>query len=352
MERHHSQKGISLIELLIAMTLSSLLLLGVMRMFMDSSRSSASDRALAQVQDSARIAMEMIKEDVRMAGFWGRCVAADAKTTSGSLVNFTSQSVIGVEGSTTTSDSLAVLGAEELIRPDVYGDSASALNPVYITNFNNSGKIQFNKNICFASTDVFLVSDCRQLVAFSPKESKHTCKDDPTKTVTANALTPNNSSGAISLKNYTVPPQCSTGTDVTTCPTLHNLGSINGTLYDIRQTGRFGSDGQPLFALFRAGREMVEGIENMQVLYGIQSGNTITYTSGCTQASFNAGSCRPGNTTHIQVSLLVASTNNVADSNTKQTFNLLNLGVNTQLTTDDRRLRKLFTTTIQLRNQR
>ena len=80
-------------------------------------------------------------------------------------------------------------------------------------------------------------------------------------------------------------------------------------------------------------KEMVEGIENMQVLYGIRQGNKIAYTKGCTQASVSAGTCDPGNTTHIQVSLLVASSNNVSDTNKQQTFNILNLAENKQLTT-------------------
>ncbi len=353
MEKFQPQKGLSLIEVLIAMTLSSLLLLGVMRMFMDSSRSSASDIALSQVQDSARIAMEMIKRDVRMAGFRGRCVIANAPTTNGSLVNLDNQSVIGVEGNKTSSDSLAVLSAEEMMRPDVYGDASSTLNPVYITNFNNAGKIEFNRNICFSSTDVFLVSDCRQLAAFSPKEAQHACKDDPAETKTTDKLTPIGAKKAeVSFKDYTVAPECSDETDLTTCPTLHNLGSTTGIVYDIRKTTRLGSDGKPLFALFRAGEEMVEGIENMQVLYGIRQGNKIAYTKGCTQASVSAGTCNPGNTTHIQVSLLVASSNNVSDTNKQQTFNILNLAENKQLTTNDRRLRRLFITTIQLRSQR
>ena len=37
------------------------------------------DSALAQVQDSARIAMEIIKRDVHMAGYRGSCVGGDAE---------------------------------------------------------------------------------------------------------------------------------------------------------------------------------------------------------------------------------------------------------------------------------
>ena len=344
------QQGISLIELMIALTLSSLLMLGVMRMFVDSSRSNASDSALAQVQDSARIAMEMIKRDVRMAGYRGSCVSADAEITSGSLVDFSSQSVIGVEGTGTNNDTLAILTAEELMRPDDFTNPSSPLTPVNATAFDNSGKITFSKDICYSSDDVFLISDCRQLAVFSPQESLYECKDDPSETTTANSMTAIGAgNNIISLKDYVVPPECST--DITTCPTLHNLGSTTGLIYDIRNSGRNGSDGLPLQALFRDGEEMVEGVENMQVLYGVRDGNNIRYTSGCTQVSFDNGTCNPGNTSHIRISLVVASSNNVTNTNEQRTFDILNLNNNTTLTTNDRRLRRVFTTTIQLRNQ-
>ncbi|USE37523.1 hypothetical protein MJO57_04705 [Endozoicomonas sp. SCSIO W0465] len=101
---------------MIALTLSSLIMLGVMRMFVDSTRSSAADTALMQIQDSARIAMEIIKHDVRMAGFRGVCVPSDAELTPGSLIDFNSESISGTEGGGTQSDTLAVLRAEEVMR--------------------------------------------------------------------------------------------------------------------------------------------------------------------------------------------------------------------------------------------
>ncbi|MFK0571732.1 PilW family protein [Endozoicomonas sp.] len=163
----NQQTGISLIELMIALTLSSLLMLGVMRMFMDSTRSSATDSALVQVQDSARIAMEMIKRDVRMAGYRGSCVSADAEPTPGSIVDFDRQSVTGIEddkiGVDIVSDTLSILRAEEW----------SIDNPVRITSFYDTANadnntIDLTRAITTTADEVLLISDCRQIAALNP----------------------------------------------------------------------------------------------------------------------------------------------------------------------------------------
>lgn len=73
------QYGMSLVELLVAILISSLLILGVTELF---SRTSASDRAnteLARMQESGRLALEIIGQDARRAGYQG-CVRSNLKT--------------------------------------------------------------------------------------------------------------------------------------------------------------------------------------------------------------------------------------------------------------------------------
>ncbi|WP_172807609.1 PilW family protein [Endozoicomonas ascidiicola] len=360
MPEHH-QSGISLIELMIALVLSSLLMLGVMRMFLDNTRSSASDSALVQIQDSARIAMEMIKRDVRMAGYRGSDTSANTEVTTGSLIDFDNQSVIGVEGTgdptnnnaltrLESSDTLAILRAEEMFFSNDILDPNSSLGPVRVTAADQTGLITLNKKLCYSSDDVLMVSDGRQLAVFKPSTNAHECKADPTETFTSEFLIAiGQGNSPISLKDYVIPPECAA--DEQRCPELYNIGSTTGLIYDIRQTGRVGSDGQPIFALFRDDEEMVEGVENLQVLYGIQDGSKIRYTMGCDQNTFDNGNCNPGMTTHIRISLVIAASNNVIEGNQQLRFDILNLNNNKTLVSNDRRLRRVFTTTIQLRNQ-
>jgi type IV pilus assembly protein PilW len=71
------QLGLSLIELMVAVVLSSLLLLGVVELFANTSRTDRSGAALADMQDDARVAMEFLKRDMRRAGYIG---CADPQT--------------------------------------------------------------------------------------------------------------------------------------------------------------------------------------------------------------------------------------------------------------------------------
>lgn len=73
------QRGLSLVELLVAMVLGLLLLAGVIEVVLGSKRSYQSGIALAELQETGRFALEAIAQDLRNAGFTGAC--------SGGLVN-------------------------------------------------------------------------------------------------------------------------------------------------------------------------------------------------------------------------------------------------------------------------
>ncbi|MGC4010354.1 MAG: prepilin-type N-terminal cleavage/methylation domain-containing protein [Pseudomonas sp.] len=65
------QRGLSLIELLVAMALGLLLLAGVIQVVLSSKRSYQSGVALAELQESGRFALEVVAQDLRNAGFTG-----------------------------------------------------------------------------------------------------------------------------------------------------------------------------------------------------------------------------------------------------------------------------------------
>ncbi|WP_447753210.1 PilW family protein [Pseudomonas nicosulfuronedens] len=78
------QSGLSLIELMVAITISSILLLGVLQLFSDTSQTDKTNSALAQVQESGRIALEVIGADARRTGYQG-CSSPSNTLTVGSL---------------------------------------------------------------------------------------------------------------------------------------------------------------------------------------------------------------------------------------------------------------------------
>lgn len=65
------QRGLSLIELMIAILLSSMLLLGVLQIF-DSNRDTIRmQTAFSRVQESGRFATDLLTREIRMADYWG-----------------------------------------------------------------------------------------------------------------------------------------------------------------------------------------------------------------------------------------------------------------------------------------
>jgi type IV pilus assembly protein PilW len=71
------QRGVSLIELMIALVIGLFLILGAVTVYNQSRRTYQASEAVARLQESARLAMEVIEADVRMADFWGMSNRAD-----------------------------------------------------------------------------------------------------------------------------------------------------------------------------------------------------------------------------------------------------------------------------------
>ncbi len=74
------QRGMSLVELMVALVISTILVLGVTDLFGNSFFSSRSNNELARMQESGRVALEIIGADARRAGYQG-CIAADQAFT-------------------------------------------------------------------------------------------------------------------------------------------------------------------------------------------------------------------------------------------------------------------------------
>lgn len=72
------QAGLTLVELMIALTLGLIVIAVVVGVFFSTSQNSRQNEALAAVQDNARFAMDAIARDLAMAGYWGGVRPIDA----------------------------------------------------------------------------------------------------------------------------------------------------------------------------------------------------------------------------------------------------------------------------------
>ena len=68
----HLYRGFSLIEMMVAVTISMILLTGVVAVVMNSSESNRELRKISEQMDNGRYASQFLKEEIRHAGFYGQ----------------------------------------------------------------------------------------------------------------------------------------------------------------------------------------------------------------------------------------------------------------------------------------
>lgn len=84
------QQGLSLIELMIAITLGLILITGVLQVFMSSKTVYTTQQALSRIQETGRLAVDFLARDIRMAGYMGCASRSSEMKVSNMLNNKTS----------------------------------------------------------------------------------------------------------------------------------------------------------------------------------------------------------------------------------------------------------------------
>ncbi|MCU0755727.1 MAG: PilW family protein [Xanthomonadales bacterium] len=129
------QLGVSLIELLVALAIGALLLLGLAQVFQATNVSAQMGTALSRVQENGRFALDFMRADIRMAGHMG-CTSGAAMVRDIDLAPTQLQSAMQIGGSNISFSEPPLIGtvAPPFIydfRYDVQGYEASetASNP-------------------------------------------------------------------------------------------------------------------------------------------------------------------------------------------------------------------------------
>lgn len=71
MTEMRQQRGVGLIELMVAMLIGLFLILGAVTVFNQSRNTYRASEGVARLQETARLAMDVIESDIRMANYWG-----------------------------------------------------------------------------------------------------------------------------------------------------------------------------------------------------------------------------------------------------------------------------------------
>lgn len=75
-QRSRSQAGLSLVELLISMVLGMFLTAGVVGVYLETKRNYAAEEEVARVQENGRFALNLLQRELMMAGFYGGTLRA------------------------------------------------------------------------------------------------------------------------------------------------------------------------------------------------------------------------------------------------------------------------------------
>ena len=368
-----NQRGMTLVELMIALTIGLMLLAGAASMFITNKRIYQDIGDLGALQENGRFALELMMKDLRMAGYPGcdndlelvnnrlNDISGLPSPNNTDMLEFTS----GIEGSESGSNWAPSNNSTDIV--DTYGDGAQQdmvsgtdaitvryLAPIVIggtaTTVNGAGVTAASDDVPVSSTqslaagDLIAVSDCDaadifQITGLASSKIKHA-------SASASALPagPNNSTGNIS--------KFPVGADV-------NRYVVRRYFVGLDQKGTDGG-GNPIYApalfwetpdTFGDPQVLVEGVENMQILYGkdTDDDNIANSYVTATDAALGNTAANWERVVNVKISMLMRTPEvNGNLENDTNTYNLLGSVVGPY---NDKRRRRIFKTTVQVRNQ-
>ncbi len=348
------QHGFGLIELMISMALGMFLVSGAISVFIASKQSYSLNSEMGWIQDNVRFASSTLNKDLRMAGFFGcganTSIVSTLNTVSGSqwYVDF-DKAVSGWDGDDAgyptpefpaafNSASAPGLPDSDLISlrrandTDIKIDSHNPMSAVIHTVGNHP----------FERGDILVATDCSHTAIFqmAGNASNHVTHNtggstDPGNCTKQLGVTPC-ASGASNAKEF----KKSEGAFIM---------SISAHAYYVAES----DDGTP--ALFRrelgtssstattSDDEIVQGVENLQVYYGLDT-DSDSFANKYLEAA-DVPSANWGNVVAIRVHLLFRSLLQVTSQAQEFRFD------GTTYTPTDRFLRQEVVSTIQLRNK-
>lgn len=331
------QKGLSLIELMIGMLLGLFLLGAIVTYLVSSKTSYLNEEELGRIQENARFAMELLTQDIRNIGYGGCAVLSSVTPnviadpgTNGAVV-FDSDSVLqgyDAQGGTVWSPSLPsyVASSANSSTDAIFIQYATACDTYLVGNLNSvNANIQiYSPNDCNLSAgDVAIISDCVATDVFRATN----VSNGPSKQTIAHANNANSTNKlsrayqddaellGLTSKVFYI------SDNARGIPSLYQIDAIDG-----------GSD------------ELVEGIENLQFSYGVDTdsdGMANIYQTGAEiEASYSWA-----NVVSVRVSILARSLIEAANQSETYWFNAVSTAAG------DRFLRREFMSTVQLRNR-
>ncbi|WP_165919120.1 PilW family protein [Sulfuritortus calidifontis] len=347
------QRGLSLVELMIGMALGLIVTAGIVYIYLGSRQSYKMQDNMARIQENGRYAMEILSREIRMAGYQGCSSATFTNTINPQTAaadnyawDFTRSAIEGynatgsgtwssvTSGSPATAVSVSNIDAAVVSGTDVISlRTTDNLNISIVgqpTDNNCSGTtadLKVTSNTQLSDGMIVMATNCSHAAVFQ--------------------ITNFNSSQNVVHNTGTGTPGNATK-DMGACFVGGEIVGISAKSYYIRNNPA----GVPaLYRKIGAGttdvKELVDGIENMQIQYGVDNdgnGSIDQYVDAGHASLDSADEWK--NVRSVRISLLLVSQdNNVTDAPQKYVYN------GSTVTPTDRRLRYVFTSTIGVRNR-
>jgi len=309
---------------MIAMLLGLVLVGGVLQVFASSRETNRVQEAVSRMQENGRMALEIVARDIRMADFWGCAsdvdkVVNNLDNTGTGYIDFLAGGVGGTDGGGTAPDTLSLRGGVDgglgILPP--YGPQASANISVAAGN-------------PLAQDDIVFVSDCSSADIFQISNANPS---------TSGSIVHN--TGSASPGNYNATNPGCPGTNAHCLSKIYGADANVFLAQQVDYSVGVGSEGEP--ALFRNGVEFLDGIENLQVVYGED-------TNGSGTANYYV----PANQVvdmqrviSIRIAVVTRSYNDNLVDGTAPAYNIMG----TNVVPADSRLRQVYTSTVTVRNR-
>ncbi len=376
-------RGVTLVELMIAMVISLIVMIGVATVYATSKRAYKVQEEMSRLQENARFAFEDLTRNLRQAGYYGSTPTVKSflqnstsesfnlnagvsgfefrGTAPGASYTITSLSNTGAAGDWTAVDgddsdsspdnlpgwlSGKVLSGNDVIRV-VYATSTGGACQINGAAFNGTAAaLPLNGSCNISKGSLVFVSDGLNTNLFQNVANNNAS------TLSRGVATGTLAPGNISPSSDSWSVKCET----------NGCTALEAAQYAY-YIGR-GASGEP--ALFRADlsqgtgtneiryQELVEGVENMQILYGIDTNPTDDNFQPNRYVTADNPVLQFDNVVAVRISLLLRTPQELNRNPAAGTFRLLGVENSTGVditTLADRRIHKIFTTTIHLRNK-
>lgn len=334
------QTGLTLVELMIALVLGSLLLIGVFNVMVGARTSYQLQSGFSQIQASARFALEEMAFDIRNAGFTG-CTRDDARITNvlDGPADYYGNILAGAEAYNANANDWTPNLPAQIISPqtgsDVLTVRTSNEGDVFLRTAMGTTaddlQLTLNSVGSTGSIDVgsiLVLTDCLSTSVFQVNGA-----DAGTATVrhvagkNSQSIEPGNSSGNLA-KRYEA------GAHVIVMETVSYFvrQSSNGTGASLWRRRGFGNS-----------EELLEGVDNLQIMMGQDpDGDQVV------DAYVTPDVAVPDETVAVRLHLLVRSLDEMSIDTDTRTFDM---GGEVIPAFNDRRLRRAFTKTVSVRNR-